>query len=46
MTLYDPVTDLPNRSNFLERLAFYIWRARATRRLVVVGFIDLTGSSS
>ncbi len=38
---YDPITELPNRVNFLERLKFAISRNRMLRRNLAVLFIDV-----
>ena len=41
VTLYDPVTELPNRNNFMERLSFHLARARAAGRVLAVGYMDV-----
>jgi diguanylate cyclase (GGDEF)-like protein len=41
MALHDPVTDLPNRRLFLDRLNMAIARTRADRRLLAVLLLDL-----
>ena len=38
---YDPVTELPNRVNFMERLKFSISRTRLVGRSLAVLFIDI-----
>ena len=41
LSLYDPITELPNRSNFMERLSFHISRAKATGKVLAVCFMDV-----
>ena len=41
VTLYDPVTELPNRNNFMERLSFHISRTKAAGRVLAVGYMDV-----
>ena len=41
LAYYDPVTELPNRSNFMERLRFSIARSKALGRLLAVLLIDV-----
>lgn len=41
LAYYDPVTDLPNRSNFMERLRFSLLRMRAMGRPLAVMLIDV-----
>ena len=38
---YDPVTELPNRTNFIERLKFSISRTKLLNRNLAVLFIDV-----
>ncbi len=40
-SFYDPITELPNRSNFMERLKFYISRSKITRRSFSVLVLDI-----
>ena len=41
LAYYDPVTELPNRSNFMERLRFSIARSKAMGRILAVLLIDV-----
>ncbi len=41
LALYDPVTDLPNRTNFMERLGFSLVRSRITGRNLAVILLDI-----
>ncbi|MDQ7081705.1 MAG: GGDEF domain-containing protein [Aquificota bacterium] len=41
LALYDPVTDLPNRANFMERLRFSLVRSRITGRSLAVVLLDI-----
>ncbi len=41
VAFYDPVTELPNRNHFMERLSFSISRTRATRRYLALLLIDI-----
>jgi len=41
LAYYDPVTELPNRSNFMERLRFSIARSKALGRILAVLLIDV-----
>ena len=42
-SVHDPLTNLPNRTLFLDRLAQALGRARRRRRGVSVAFLDLDG---
>jgi diguanylate cyclase (GGDEF)-like protein/PAS domain S-box-containing protein len=42
-SVHDPLTKLPNRTLFLDRLAQALGRARRSRRGVSVAFLDLDG---
>ncbi len=41
LALYDPVTDLPNRANFMERLRFSLVRSRIMGRTLAVLLLDI-----
>ena len=41
LALYDPVTDLPNRANFMERLRFSLVRSKITKRTLAVLLLDI-----
>jgi diguanylate cyclase (GGDEF)-like protein/PAS domain S-box-containing protein len=41
LALYDPVTDLPNRTNFMERLRFSLVRSRIMNRTLAVILLDI-----
>jgi diguanylate cyclase (GGDEF)-like protein/PAS domain S-box-containing protein len=46
MALFDPLTGLPNRTMFSERLTLVLTQARRTKSLAAVLFIDLDGFKS
>ncbi len=41
VAFYDPVTELPNRNHFMERLSFSISRTRATGKYLALLLIDV-----
>jgi diguanylate cyclase (GGDEF)-like protein/PAS domain S-box-containing protein len=43
LALYDPLTGLPNRRNFLDKLEFSLLSARRIKATVALLFIDLDG---
>ena len=41
LAYYDPLTDLPNRTNFMERLSFYLDMAETSRSALAVLIMDV-----
>jgi len=43
LAMYDPLTGLPNRTNFFEKLSFSLAQSKRTKSNVALLFIDLDG---